>query len=271
VDTLIIRTPSGGEMPIGVAATIEHGRAYTTISRTDGRRVVNVTADVEKGVANGPKVLSEMQKSVMPGILQRHAGLSYAFEGANREQSDTLKSLGLGYIFALLLVYGLLAIPFGSYVLPFVVMAAIPFGIVGALAGHLIMGFDMSIISLMGVVALSGVVVNDSLVLIDAANEFRDGGMHPKDAVIAAGARRFRPILLTSLTTFFGLVPMIMETSVQARFLIPMAISLGFGILFATFIILLLVPALYGMAEAWRTFFVEEDPVVTPSVAEDIA
>jgi len=258
VDTLLIQTPTGGEMPIGVVASIERGRAFTTISRTDGRRVVNVTADVEKGVANGPRVLAEMKSNVLPGVLQRYAGLSYAFEGANRQQDDTLKSLGIGYIFALLLVYALLAIPFGSYVQPFVVMAAIPFGIVGALAGHLIMGFDMSIISLMGVVALSGVVVNDSLVLIDAANRYRDSGMPADQAVIAAGVRRFRPILLTSLTTFFGLVPMILETSVQARFLIPMAISLGFGILFATFIILLLVPALYTMAETWRAFFVED-------------
>ena len=259
VDRLLVKTPSGGDMPIGVVADIERGRAFTTISRTDGRRVVNVTADVEKGVANGPKVLAEMKESILPGVLQRYAGLTYAFEGANRQQSDTLKSLGIGYVFALLLVYALLAIPFGSYVQPFVVMGAIPFGIVGALLGHLIMGFDMSIISLMGVVALSGVVVNDSLVLIDAANRYRDAGMPPDEAVIAAGVRRFRPILLTSLTTFFGLVPMILETSVQARFLIPMAISLGFGILFATFIILLLVPSLYDVVERWRALFVSEE------------
>jgi multidrug efflux pump subunit AcrB len=146
-------------------------------------------------------------------------------------------------------MYALLAIPFRSYIQPVIIMSAIPFGIVGAVMGHFIMGYELSIISMMGIIALSGVVVNDSLVLIDAANTYRAEGLSPVDAVVKAGRRRMRPILLTSLTTFFGLLPMIWETSPQAKFLIPMAISLGFGVLFATIIVLLLVPALYILVE----------------------
>ena len=169
--------------------------------------------------------------------------------GEQRSQNESLSSLGNNYILALFVIYALLAIPFRSYVQPFIIMSAIPFGFVGAVAGHLVMGFELSIISIMGIIALSGVVVNDSLVLVDAANTARARGLGAWEAIQFAGARRFRPILLTSLTTFFGLMPMIFETSMQARFLIPMAISLGFGVLFATIIALLLVPALYLIVE----------------------
>jgi multidrug efflux pump subunit AcrB len=142
-----------------------------------------------------------------------------------------------------------MAIPLRSYVQPIVIMTAIPFSFVGAILGHLIMRFDLSLMSAMGLVALAGVAVNDSLVYIDAANELRRGGMEAEDAAKAAGVRRFRPIMLTSLTTFFGLIPMILEPSVQARFLIPMALSLGFGVLFCTFTTLLIVPSLYMILE----------------------
>jgi multidrug efflux pump subunit AcrB len=160
-----------------------------------------------------------------------------------------MKNLMGGAQVAALVVFALLAIPFKSYLQPLIVMAAIPFGMVGALLGHIIMGYELSIISVMGLVALGGVVVNDSLVLIDAANRARRGGKSAFDGIREAGVRRFRPIVLTSLTTFLGLTPMILETSVQARFLIPMAISLAFGVLFATVIILLLVPAFYLVLE----------------------
>ncbi|MEO1171864.1 MAG: efflux RND transporter permease subunit, partial [Myxococcota bacterium] len=152
-------------------------------------------------------------------------------------------------------IYTLLAIPFKSYMQPLIVMSAIPFGMVGAVGGHMLMGYSLSVISMFGVIALSGVVVNDSLVLVAAVNEYRRGGTPLVDAVARGGMRRLRPILLTSLTTFFGLAPMILETSVQARFLIPMALSLGFGILFATVIIVLLVPALYMIIEDGRALF----------------
>ncbi len=160
-----------------------------------------------------------------------------------------MKSLSRGGLMARIAILALLAIPFRSYMQPIIVMSAIPYGFIGALLRHVVMGFEMSMISVMGLIALAGVVVNDSLVLNDAANGYRREGMTAFETIHAAGVRRFRPILLTSLTTFFGLIPMITETSVQARFLVPMAISLGFGVLFATAIILVLVPAFYMMLE----------------------
>ncbi len=249
IEELVILTNNGGEIPLTEAVNIDRGRAYTVINRRDGRRVVNVTADVELGVANAGNILASLQEKVLPGLLERHAGLQYSLEGEQREQRETLSSLSTGFLLAQIGIFALLAIPFKSYIQPLVVMTAIPFGMIGAIAGHVIMGYDLSVISMMGIVALTGVVVNDSLVLIVAANNARDEGRSPYEAITAAGVRRFRPILLTSLTTFFGLAPMIFETSVQARFLIPMAISLGYGVLFATVIVLLLVPALYIIVE----------------------
>ena len=176
-------------------------------------------------------------------MMSATPGLSYTFEGSFRGRRDSLASLRQNFLFALIIIYGLLAIPFASYTQPLLVMSAIPFGFVGAIVGHLIMGFELSIISIMGMVALAGVVVNDSLLLIVTTNRYRKEGMAPFDAVISAGARRFRPILLTSLTTFFGLIPIMSETSVQARFLQPMALSLGAGVLWVTVIVLVFVPA----------------------------
>ncbi len=249
VEELLILIPGGGEIPLREAATVTRGRAYTEINRADGRRVLNVTADVIAGVANATKVLEVLERGFLPELMARNPGLAYSLEGEQRWQRESLESLRTGLTLALLVIYAMLAVAFRSYVQPIVVMFAIPFGLVGATLGHLIMGYDLSLMSMMGMVALSGVVVNDSLVLLHATNENRAKGNSPTDSVTAAGARRFRPILLTSLTTFCGLGPMIFETSVQAQFLIPMAISLGFGILFVTFIALLLVPCLYLIVE----------------------
>jgi len=256
VEDLLIRTPGGGEIPLFQAASVKRGRAYTAIRRTDGRRTVDVTADTVQGKADPQKVLRELEKQTIPDLIKRYPGLTYRLEGEQRERAESLASLKSGFLFALVLIFALLAIPFRSYIQPVVVMSAIPFGLVGAVIGHLLMGFDLSIISMMGIVALSGVVVNDSLLMVNTINEYRnDRGMDLHEAVLQAGVRRFRPILLTSVTTFLGLAPMIFETSIQARFLLPMAISLGYGIMFATFITLLLVPALYLMVEDIRGFF----------------
>jgi len=258
IERLLVRTPQGTEIPLAEAAEIVRGRSYTSITRQDGRRVVRVTAEVDDAVTNGTKVVQDLGKDVLPGLLAQFDGLSYSLEGEQKAQAETMGSLGRGFVFALLAIFGLLAVAFRSYIQPAIIMGVIPFGLVGALWGHVAMGYDMSLMSLMGVVALSGVVVNDSLVMIDAANTFRREGMQRREALVAAGARRFRPILLTSLTTFFGLSPMILETSMQARFLIPMAISLGFGVMFATFITLLMVPAAYAIVDdislAWGRF-----------------
>ncbi len=253
VENLIIRTPAGGEMPLRQAAKVSHGRAYTRIKRTDGRRTVRVKAFVEEDQANIQEVLASVFDKVLPQLRDRHPGLSCGSAGRQKSNDEFTEFLQIAYLIALGMIYVLIAIPLRSYAQPFfVVMMAIPFGVVGAILGHLIMGLDLSLVSLMGIVALTGVVVNDSLVLVDAANRFRLQGLGRLEAGEAAGKRRFRAVILTSLTTFGGLTPMILETSVQARMLIPMAISLGFGVLFSTLVTLLLVPALFVMIERPR-------------------
>ena len=196
--------------------------------------------------------MDELKQMTLAGLLRDYPGLTFDLEGEEKERKESLGSMKTGFMLALFIIFTLLALPFRSYTQPFLIMAAIPFGVVGAVLGHLIMGFDLSILSMFGIVALSGVVVNDSLLLIDRVNHNRREGMELHQALLAGGTRRFRPIILTSLTTFFGLVPMILETSVQAQFLIPMAISLAFGILFATGITLLLIPSLYVVLEDAR-------------------
>lgn len=250
IDELVIRTPRGGEIPFSEAAEIEAGRAYTEINRIDGRRIMSVTGDVDTNISNANQIIGDIEETLMPKLKERYPGLTYSFGGEREAQQDSLSSLGLGFILAMIIIYALLAIPFRSYVQPLIVMLSIPFGFIGAIGGHFLLGYGLSIISMFGLIALAGVVVNDSLVLVVTANRLREQeGVSASEAVRRAGMRRLRPILLTSLTTFFGLAPMIFETSMQARFLIPMAISIGFGILFATIIILGLVPAVYLIVE----------------------
>ncbi|NOY28473.1 MAG: efflux RND transporter permease subunit, partial [Oligoflexia bacterium] len=253
VEQLRVRTAAGGFVPLSYVADFQRSRAPTSIQRESGRRIVDVTADLRPGVASSQAVLAKLEATALPALRAAHPGLSTELVGQQREQNESMASLGKGYIIALFAIYALLAIPFKSYTQPAVVMSAIPFGIVGAVLGHLLMGYNLSLISIFGIIALSGVVVNDSLVLVDAVNSRRrDHDISAHDALMWAGPRRLRPILLTSLTTFFGLAPMILETEVQARFLIPMAISLGFGVLFSTFVTLLLVPTLYMSLEDWH-------------------
>ncbi|MEE8572361.1 MAG: efflux RND transporter permease subunit, partial [Gemmatimonadota bacterium] len=232
-------------------AEVDRGRAYTSISRRDGRRTVQVTSGVEP-FDQTSVVQASLEASVLPSLVEDYPGLSYSFEGFQADIKESMSALIGGFVLAMIISYALLAIPFRSYAQPLVVMMAIPFGIVGAVLGHLLMGYSMSIISLMGIIALSGVVVNDSLILIDYANKLRREGLSAEEAVHRAGVRRFRPILLTTMTTYGGLAPMIFETSRQARFMIPMAISLGYGIVFATLITLVLVPSLYLLVEDFQ-------------------
>ena len=243
IEAMRIRTPAGGEVPFSQVAETSIGYGYAAIQRTDGERVVTVTADVDAAVANAEEINRDLETRFLPALLQDYPGLRYSHEGEQRERADSFASLGRGFSVALFAIYALLAVPFRSYVQPVVVMSAIPFGMIGAVWGHLIMGIDLGLLSMFGIVALSGVVVNDSLILLSFYNQLRNGGTPRDAALIEAGQHRFRPILLTSLTTFFALLPMILERSVQAQFLIPMAVSLAFGILFATAIILIGVPA----------------------------
>ena len=253
VEGLMIRAPSGGEIPLSQAADVQVGRAYTSLERTDGRRTLRVQAAVDHKKANAQEVMASLKAEALPRLMARHPGLSHSMAGRQRSMNEFMTYLKVAYMMALLVMYALIAVPLRSYLQPLlVVMAAIPFGFVGAVLGHLFMGVDMSLVSMMGFVALSGVVVNDSIVLVDAANHFRRKGRSPYEAALEASVMRFRPIVLTSLTTFAGLMPMILEQSVQARVLIPMAISLGFGVLFATIVILLLVPSFFVMVENLR-------------------
>ena len=211
--------------------------------------MINVTADVDAKIANANEILADITSTVLPQVLADHPRIRFDLEGEQREQRETMGGLGQGFLVALLVIYILLAIPFKSYVQPIIVMTAIPFGIVGAAWGHAFLGMDLTIMSMFGIVALTGVVVNDSLVMVDFINRQRASGHSVHSAIREAGAARFRPILLTSVTTFAGLSPILFEKSLQAQFLIPMATSLGFGVLFATFITLILVPVLYNIIE----------------------
>ncbi len=255
IEKMLIRTPAGGQVPLMHVAEAKRNRAPTVIAREEGRRTVNVTAELLPGVPSSANVIQTLGAGIMPELLGRYPGLKWEMGGEQREQKESFKALGLNFVIALFIMFTLIAIPFKSYVQPLIIMSAIPFGIVGAVTGHLVMGYHLSIMSVFGIVALSGVVVNDSIVLIDATNRARADGMTAMEAITWAGRRRLRPILLTSLTTFLGLMPIITETSVQAQFLIPMAISLGFGVLFGTFIILLLVPSLYIILEDVKGLF----------------
>jgi multidrug efflux pump subunit AcrB len=248
LESMIIYTDSGIEVPLREVVNIERGRAYTTIDRRDGHRTVTVSANVTPK-SKASLVLADMTKSILPKLKEDYPGLSFSFEGRQADQRESVNGLIRGLLGAVVLIYIILAIPFKSYSQPSIIMVSIPFGIVGAVIGHLIMGYSLSVISIFGIVALSGVVVNDSLVFINFFNEKRNAGLDIHDSLVTAGIQRFRPIILTTLTTFGGLLPMIFETSRQARFLIPMAISLGFGILFATGITLLLIPALIMILE----------------------
>lgn len=250
VENLLIRTPAGKDVPLMQVAEVTRGRSYTSIDRRNGRRTVTVTADVDP-IDDTTRVMETLKQEILPQLSSDYPGLGCNWEGRQADFAESMQSLIRGLILALFAIYAMLAVPFRSYTQPMIVMVAIPFGVVGAILGHMLMDYSLSIMSMMGMVALSGVVVNDSLVLIDYANGLRkkDPSLSAFDAIHQAGVRRFRPILLTTLTTFGGLAPMIFETSRQARFMIPMALSLGYGILFATVITLIIVPCLYLMLD----------------------
>ena len=268
IESVRIRTPAGAEVPFSEVAESSIGYGYAVIRRIEGERVVTVTADVEESIANAEEINRDLETRFLPDLLEDYPGLRYSYAGEQRERADSFSSLGRGFVVAMFAIYALLAVPFRSYIQPLVIMSAIPFGMMGAVWGHVLMGLDLGLLSVFGIVALSGVVVNDSLILLSFYNQLRDQGVERDQALVEAGRQRFRPILLTSLTTFLALLPMILEKSVQAQFLIPMAVSLAFGILFATGIILVGVPAsmkvvavLQVLAASWR---VPETPRAAP-------
>lgn len=269
IEDLLIWTSTGKEIPLREVVQIKRGRAYTEINRHNGRRYVQVTANVTPKSKAG-EILNDLTETELKRILAQYPGLEYSFEGQDADMADSMSSLKISFVLAVLAIYALLAIPFQSYLMPLIVITTIPFGIIGAIFGHLLMGYDLSIMSLLGIVALSGVVVNDSLVLIDHALHLRkDSDKSAAEIIRTAATQRFRPIVLTTLTTFCGIMPMIFETSRQARMLIPMAISMGFGILFATLITLILIPSLYLVIDDIRSFLYRHKTVAADAGAPD--
>lgn len=239
-----IRLSDGSEVPLSSVARIKKQFGYSKIYTVNGRRIVSVTSDIDNAITTPTDVMNELSTIILPDLLARHTGLSYSFEGESREQGEDMASLGRNMLMAMLIIYVLLGAQLRSYIQPVVIMTAIPFGIVGAIWGHFLLGYDVSFISMFGIVALSGVVVNDSVVLMDYYNLQKANNYTTANALNSSVGRRFRPILLTTLTTSLGLLPMLLETSLQAQFLIPMVVSLATGILFSTFVILLFIPAL---------------------------
>ncbi len=253
LETMKIRTPEGEEVPLLQVVTLEPGRGPAVIQRTDRQRSIKITADVGPGT-NANEVVALFTEKTLDKIPRKFPGVRYSFEGEQKDQNDSVREIGIGFLAALVGMYVLIAIPLRSYLQPLIIMSVIPFGLVGAIWGHALLGMNLSIMSMCGLVALAGVVVNDSLVMVDYVNRHRAESDTLREAAIAAGGRRFRAILLTSLTTFVGIMPMILETDVQAKFLVPMAVSLAFGILFATVITLFLVPGVYLILEDIRSF-----------------
>jgi multidrug efflux pump subunit AcrB len=249
IEQMRIRASDGTECPFGQVAQVKMQQGYAAIQRGQRRRIVKVMADVDQSVTNANELRQDLEKRYLPELSALYPGLQYSMEGEGKEQKESLEDVYKGFAVALFGIYALLAIPFRSFTQPFIIMVAIPFAFVGAVAGHLMMGLNLSLLSLFGMVGLTGVVVNDSLVLIHATNRIRAQGSSAGEAIARGASIRFRAIILTSLTTFAGLTPLLLEKSLQAKFLIPMAVSLGFGVLFATGVTLVLIPCGYMILE----------------------
>jgi multidrug efflux pump subunit AcrB len=255
LEDMWIRTPSGDQVPFYQVADIQIGQGFSSITRINQKRSIKISADIDSEKVESRKVVAEMNDDAIPNILANYPSVQYGVEGASKDQQDFLNQLGFAALGALFLIYGLIAIPTKSYAQPLVIMSVIPFGIIGAIFGHFILGKTINMMSMFGFIALTGVVVNDSLIMVDFINKAKGSGLRMIEIVMQAGTQRFRAILLTSLTTFFGIFPLYFEQSLQAQFIIPMAISLGFGIVFATLITLFLIPSLYLIKEDLRQVF----------------
>lgn len=249
LENLLIRVPGGGEIPLRQAAKVIPAEAPVRIERVDGARVHNVTANVIPGVTSGNKVLSTFSREQLPSILSKYPGLRYSFEGEQREQRDSMNNLSWGLMASMFAIYALMASLLRSYLQAVIVLLMIPWSLLAAVLGHIVLGFGLSLFSIFGMIALCGLVVNGAFVLAVTRNRYMAAGVPPVEAIVMAARRRFRPIVLTAMTTFLGLGPMIFETSIQALFLVPMAISLGIGTFFSAFVVLTLIPCLMVIAE----------------------
>ncbi len=249
LENMRIRTPGGDEVPFQSVAEISFGQGYSSIARLNRERTITVSANIDPARVEPQEIIRSMRSDFIPGLLARHPGVRYGLEGASEEQNEFLYDLGIAFVAALFLIYALIAIPLHSYSQPLIIMSVIPFGLIGAVIGHVVMGMSISMFSMFGLIALAGVVVNDSLIMIDFINKARIEGVPIRQAVVESGTARFRAIILTSFTTAAGLMPILMETSSQAQYVIPTAISISFGIIFATVITLFLIPSLYMLQE----------------------
>ncbi|UCG60162.1 MAG: efflux RND transporter permease subunit [Phycisphaerales bacterium] len=249
LEGLLIKAPTGAEIPINQAAKIIETTAPVRIDRVDGGRVLNVTANVLHNVTNENKVLAALERKELPELMKRFPGLRYSFEGTQREQREATKNLSIGLTASLFAIFAIMASLLRSYVQSTIVLMTIPLGLAGAVVGHIVLGFELSIFSALGMIALCGMVVNGGFVLAVTRNRYLARGMPVKEATVKAAERRFRPIFLTAITTFLGLGPMIFETNEQALFLVPMAISLGVGTLASSLVVLILVPVSFVILE----------------------
>ena len=254
LETMRIRNSEGVEFPLNAVAKLDVGKSFTSIKRVDRKRAINITADAEKGTTDVDAIKTQLGVFI-DDLLKNHQGVSWSYEGEAKSEREAASSSLLAAVLLALAIYTMLAIPFKSYTQPFIVLLVIPFGILGAVLGHMVHGLPLSMLSVFGILALAGVVVNDSIVLVDYVNQARAQGATLLEAVLRAGPRRFRPILLTSVTTFAGLMPLIYEKSTTSQFLIPMAVSLGYGILLSTAITLFLVPVCYMILEDIKGLF----------------
>jgi multidrug efflux pump subunit AcrB len=267
---LRVQLPDGGRAPLFTVASVDESRAYASINRIDGRRVVTVSGDVDEAVST-PNIANEaIASSVLPALEAEFPGLRWVAAGATREQNEDLASIGSAFIVVLLIIFAMIATQLRSYLQPIAILVSIPLGVAGAILGHLVLGFSLSFISIFGIVALAGVAVNASVVLVDLYNKYRLEGRPPIEAAAAASARRFRPVMLTTLTTALGLAPLLFETSPQAQFLIPMAVSLGFGIVVSGFMVLFVTPAIAVVIEDLRRMAGTAERVIEPEVAAAI-
>jgi len=249
LETMFIHLNNGVDVPLSEVADIEYSSSPSRILRIDRKRVITVSARIDESRAVASQVRESLKADFFDTMDKNFPAVKWNKSGSQKDQDDLIDAMYRGFILALIGIYALMAIPFKSYTQPIMVMSAIPFGLIGAILGHLLLGLDISLLSLSGMIAVAGVVVNDNLVLVDYINRKREAGIELSLAIREAGAARFRPIILTSLTTFAGLTPLMLERSVQAQFLIPMAVSLAFGVMFATVVSLLLVPASYYILE----------------------
>lgn len=270
LDQVRIRTPGGAQVPLRSVASFEYAPGYAVITRTDGMRRIAVSAAVDSDRANANEIFQDLSANFFPDLEKRYPGLRLALQGEKKKMRESLSSLKIGFPLALLGIFIIIATIFRSYIQPLIIMVTIPFGLIGAVIGHLLMGFDISIMSLFGMVALTGVVVNDAIVLIERVNENLAEGMRFFDAVVEGGRRRFRAVILTTVTTVGGLMPMILETDFQARFLIPMAVTLAAGVAFATVLTLVLIPSLFAILNDIRLWLYRVRTGRWPRRREDV-